>query len=70
VENSRPTWDIRLMSCILEPESGAKLKAGAVTVSDVAYNDGSVRLESVLLWFDRGQNRQSVKFEVPDSSYA
>src|ERR1700730_13378333 len=49
MENSRPTWDIRLMSYILEPESGAKLKAGAVTVSGVAYNDGSVRLESVLV---------------------
>jgi len=28
MENSRPTWDIRLMSYILHPESGAKLKAG------------------------------------------
>ena len=70
MENSRPTWDIRLMSYILEPESGAKLKAGAITVSGVAYNDGSVRLESVLVSFDRGQSWQPAKFQVPDSPYA
>jgi sulfite oxidase len=70
MENSRPTWDIRLMSYILEPESGAKVKAGPVTVSGVAYNDGSVPLESVLVSFDRGQSWQPAKFEVPDSPYA
>lgn len=58
------------MSYILEPESGAKLKAGAVTVSGVAYNDGSGRLESVLVSFDRGQSWHPAKFEVPDSPYA
>jgi sulfite oxidase len=70
LENSRPTWDIRLMSYILAPESGARVKAGPVTVSGVAYNDGSVRLESVLVSFDRGQSWQPAKFEVPDSPYA
>jgi sulfite oxidase len=70
MENSRPTWDIRLMSYILGPESGAKLQAGVVTVSGVAYNDGSVRLESVLVSVDRGQSWQRAKFEVPDSPYA
>jgi sulfite oxidase len=70
MENSRPTWDIRLMSYILKPESGAKLKAGNVTINGVAYNDGSVRLESVLVSFDRGQNWQPAKFEVPESPYA
>ena len=70
MENSRPTWDIRLMSYILKPESGAKLKAGNVTINGVAYNDGSVRLESVLVSFDRGQNWQPAKFEVPESHYA
>ena len=70
MENSRPTWEILLMSYILQPESGAKLKAGAVTVSGVAYNDGSVRLETVLVSFDRGQSWQPAKFEVPDSPYA
>jgi sulfite oxidase len=70
LENSRPTWDIRLMSYILQPESGAKLKAGPVTVTGVAYNDGSARLESVLVSLDRGRSWQPAKFEVPDSPYA
>ncbi len=70
MENSRPTWDIRLMSYILEPESGAKAKAGNVTASGVAYNDGSARLESVLVSFDRGQSWQPAKFETPESPYA
>jgi sulfite oxidase len=70
LENSRPTWDIRLMSYILAPASGAKLKAGAVTVSGVAYNDGSAGMESVLVSFDRGQSWQPAKFETPDSPYA
>ena len=54
IENSRPTWDVRLMSYILDPAPGAKLKAGAVTVSGVAYNDGTAPMESVLVSFDRG----------------
>jgi DMSO/TMAO reductase YedYZ molybdopterin-dependent catalytic subunit len=70
LDNSRPTWDIRLMSYILQPESGARLKSGAVTVSGVAYNDGSARVESVLVSFDRGLSWQPAKFEIPDSPYA
>ena len=46
MENSRPTWDIRLMSYNLDPEPGAKLKAVAVTVRGVAYNDGSAPTRS------------------------
>jgi sulfite oxidase len=70
LENSRPTWDIRLMSYILEPESGAKLKSGPVTINGVAYNDGSARLESVLVSVDRGNSWQPAKFQAPDSPYA
>ena len=70
LENSRPTWDIRLMSYILSPESGAKLKAGPVTVSGVAYNDGSARIESVLVSLDKGQSWQPATFQVPASPYS
>ncbi len=54
------------MSYILEPESGTKVKAGAVTVNGVAYNDGSAPLESVLVSFDQGRNWKPARFEVPD----
>lgn len=70
LENSRPTWFIRLMSYVLDPEPGAELGAGPVTVSGVAYNDGSARLESVLVSFDRGQSWQPAEFRAPESPYA
>jgi hypothetical protein len=42
----------------LRPRSGAgaKVKAGNVAVSGVAYNGGKARLESVLLSFDKGES--------------
>jgi sulfite oxidase len=70
LENSRPTWDIRLMSYILYPEPGATLKAGPLTISGVAYNDGKAPIESVLVSVDHGQSWQPAKFDVPDSPYA
>jgi DMSO/TMAO reductase YedYZ molybdopterin-dependent catalytic subunit len=70
LENSRPTWFIRLMSYVLDPEPGAELAAGPVTVSGVAYNDGSARLESVLVSSDRGQSWQPAEFQAPESPYA
>jgi sulfite oxidase len=70
LENSRPTWDIRLMSYILDPLPGARLKAGAITVSGVAYNDGKAPIESVLVSVDKGQSWQPAAFEVPESPYS
>src|SRR4029077_13249697 len=69
-ENSRPTWHIPLMSYILEPVSGATLPAGPVTVDGVAYNDGSARLESVLVSVDQGRSWQAASFDSPKSPYA
>jgi sulfite oxidase len=70
LENSRPTWDIRLMSYILDPLPGAKLKAGVITVSGVAYNDGKAPIESVLVSVDKGRSWQPAEFEIPESPYA
>jgi sulfite oxidase len=70
LENSRPTWDIRLMSYILNPLPGATLKAGAVTVSGVAYNDGKAPIELVLVSVDKGQSWQPAKLDVPASPFA
>jgi sulfite oxidase len=70
LENSRPTWDIRLMSYILDPLPGAQLKAGPITVSGVAYNDGKAPIESVLVSVDKGESWQPAQFEVPESPYA
>jgi DMSO/TMAO reductase YedYZ molybdopterin-dependent catalytic subunit len=70
LENSRPTWFLRLMSYVLDPEPGAELVAGPVTVSGVAYNDGAARLASVLVSFDRGQSWQPAEFQAPESPFA
>ena len=70
LENSRPTWFLRLMSYVLDPEPGAELVAGRVTVSGVAYNDGAARLASVLVSFDRGHSWQPAEFQTPESPYA
>ena len=70
LENSRPTWDIRLMSYILDPEPGAMVKAGPCPVSGIAYNDGKSLIESVLVSVDRGQSWQAAAVEVPASPYA
>jgi sulfite oxidase len=70
LENSRPTWDIRLMSYILYPAPGEQLQAGPVTVSGIAYNDGKSRLESVLVSFDYGRSWQPSQFDTPESPYA
>jgi DMSO/TMAO reductase YedYZ molybdopterin-dependent catalytic subunit len=70
LENSRPTWDIKLMSYILRPEPNATLKTGPVTVSGVAYNDGKARMDQVMVSFDKGESWTPAEFEVPESSYA
>ena len=70
MENSRPTWAIRVMSYVLDPAPGARLKAGPVSVNGVAYNDGSARLESVLVSLDRGRTWQSADLDAPGSPYA
>jgi DMSO/TMAO reductase YedYZ molybdopterin-dependent catalytic subunit len=70
LENSRPTWDIKLMSYILDPLPGAKLKAGPITISGVAYNDGKAAIESVLISVDKGKSWTPAEFEVPESPYS
>jgi sulfite oxidase len=70
VDNSRPTWNIRLMSYILDPQPETILESGDVTVSGVAYNDGSARVEAVLVSFDRGQSWKPAELNMPASPYA
>ena len=70
LENSRPTWDLKLMSYVLSPLPGAKLEAGPVTIRGVAYNDGKARIESVLVSTDQGKSWEPAELEVPDSPYA
>lgn len=70
LENSRPTWAIRLMSYVLDPAQGANVESGPIAISGVAYNDGSARLETVLVSLDCGRTWRSADLETPDSPYA
>jgi DMSO/TMAO reductase YedYZ molybdopterin-dependent catalytic subunit len=70
LENSRPTWSLRVMSYILQPDPDAVLPAGPVTIRGVAYNDGAAPLEAVLVSFDRGESWTAAALTRPDSPYA
>ncbi|HYX37759.1 MAG TPA: molybdopterin-dependent oxidoreductase [Oligoflexus sp.] len=70
LENSRPTWDIRLMSYIFEPLPGAHLKAGPVSIRGVAYNDGKAPIESVLVSIDKGKGWTPAELQIPDSPFS
>ena len=70
LENSRPTWDIKLMSYVLVPQPGAKLEAGPVTISGVAYNDGKARHRNGPGVDRQGKSWESAELEVPESPYA
>jgi sulfite oxidase len=70
LENSVPTWKLRLMSFIFDPLPAATLKSGAQTFSGVAFNDGAARLETVHVSFDRGQSWKQATLQPPSSPYA
>ena len=68
--HSRPTWRLKLMSLILDPEYRGSAPRGPLTVRGVAYNDGKAAIDSVLLSFDKGKSWQPAKLDVPKSPYA
>jgi hypothetical protein len=70
LENSTPTWNVRVMSFIFDPAPGATIRADAATFSGVAFNDGAVPIESLLVSFDRGQSWREAALGVPASPYA
>jgi DMSO/TMAO reductase YedYZ molybdopterin-dependent catalytic subunit len=70
LENSRPTWLLQVTSLILDPRSESSAAAGPVIVSGVAFNDGTARLESVQVSFDRGRAWAAAAMDPPESPYA
>jgi sulfite oxidase len=69
LDNSVPTWKLRLMSFIFSPQRGQELKAGALTFSGVAFNDGATPLAAVLVSFDRSQSWRRAVLEIPQTPY-
>lgn len=70
LENSTPTWKLRINSLIMEPKPAAALAAGPQTFRGVAFNDGESRIESVLVSFDRGKSWRNAAIQSPKSLYA
>jgi len=68
--NSEPNWRMKIKSVVLAPLPGAKLTAGEVSASGVAFNDGEAAIETVLVSGDAGRTWQRAEVEVPDSPYA
>ncbi len=70
LDNSTPTWKLRLMSFIFDPQPAAILQSGSQTFTGVAFNDGAARLESLLVSFDSGQSWRQAALQMPVSPYA
>lgn len=70
LENSIPTWKMRVTSFIFRPDPSSVLRAGTLTFSGVAFNDGAAPLESLLVSFDCGKNWRQAALQIPSSPYA
>jgi sulfite oxidase len=70
LSNSESNWRMKIKSVVLAPQPGAKLAAGDVTASGVAFNDGEAPIETVLVSGDGGRTWQRAEVEAPDSPYA
>jgi sulfite oxidase len=70
LENSVPTWKLRISSLILDPEPRVVLVAGDHTFRGVAFNDGDAPIESVLVSFDRGKSWRTAALQRSRSQYA
>jgi len=70
-ENSKPTYAFRIMSVIFSPlaEDGPQ-KAGSITVSGVAFNDGTAPITRVDVSADGGKSWQAASIDEPPSPFA
>lgn len=68
--NSEPNWRMRTKSVIFDPLEGDTVKAGAVPVRGVAWNDGTVRIDAVEVSSDQGQSWRQARLDVPGSPFA
>lgn len=65
-ENSTANWRMKLKTVVLTPAPDAKVMAGkSFEVRGVAFNDGTVPIESVLMSVDRGQSWQRTELVSP-----
>lgn len=68
--NSEPNWRMKIKSVVIAPSAGARLAAGGGDVRGVAFNDGTARIDAVLISIDGGRSWQKAELQVPESPYA
>jgi len=68
--NSRPTYAHVIKSVIFSPLPEDKPKAGAVTITGVAFNDGEAKITSVEVSSDGGKSWVNADIKTPQSPWA
>jgi sulfite oxidase len=68
--NSRPTYGHAIKSVIFSPLAEDKPKAGDVTVTGVAFNDGEAKITSVEVSTDGGKTWTNADIKTPASPWA
>jgi DMSO/TMAO reductase YedYZ molybdopterin-dependent catalytic subunit len=69
-ENSRPTYGQPIKSVIFTPLPEDKPKSGAVTVTGIAFNDGTAPITSVEVTADGGKTWHKASIAAPESPWA
>ena len=70
METTTATWRQKVKSVFLRPLDDARLPAGQMEFSGVAWNDGRARLDAVEISLDQGASWQRVRLTPTPSSYA
>ncbi len=70
LQNSTPTYGLKIKSVIFSPLPEDAPKAGPVEVSGVAFNDGEAPITSVEISSDGGASWTPASVEKPDSPWA
>jgi hypothetical protein len=61
---------MRIKSVLFSPREGERVAAGPVDISGVAWNDGAVPLEAVLVSVDGGQSWRRAELKSATGPYA
>lgn len=70
IYNSTPTYGHMIKSVIFSPLPEDKPKAGPVTITGVAFNDGQAEITEVVVSADGGKNWHKAEIETPESPWA
>ncbi len=70
LENSTPSWRMKLRSLLWRPLIGETLPSGPTQIGGVAWTDGRSRVARVAISLDRGETWHDAELDNPKSPYA